>query len=121
MIFNELSRFVTYFNNLNLPYEQANQLLIESCEQFMLEKSKAQILCTELRSNQRNTDKMFTEIETRIWSLQKRSNRLCRFGYTNLTLIVGCTIKYIDSDEILRSILCCSRDMHAILKPEVLK
>jgi hypothetical protein len=60
---------VTYFNNLNLPYEQANQLLIESAENFLVEKSKVQILCTELRSNQRNTDKMFTEVETRIWSL----------------------------------------------------
>lgn len=87
----------------------------------MLEKSKTQILCTELRSNQRNPSKMFTEIETRICSLQKRSNRLSRFGYTNLTLIIGCTLKYIDSDEILRNILCCSRDVNAILKPEVLK
>ena len=87
----------------------------------MVEKSKVQILCTELRSNQRNTDKMFTEVETRIWSLQKRSNRLCRFGYTDTTLIIGCVIKYIDSDEVLRAILCSSRDTHEILKPEVLK
>jgi hypothetical protein len=41
---------------------------------------------------------MFTEVETRIWSLQKRSNRLCRFGYTDIALVLGCTIKYIDED-----------------------
>jgi len=35
----------------------------------MIEKTKAHLLCTELRSNQRNTDKMFTEVEQRIWSL----------------------------------------------------
>jgi len=29
LVFNELSRFVTYFINLSLPYEQANQLLVE--------------------------------------------------------------------------------------------
>lgn len=64
---------------------------------------------------------MFTEVETRIWSLQKRSNRLCRFGYTDITLIVGCLIKYVDSDRTLLNLLCCSRDMHEILTPEVLK
>jgi len=38
-----------------------------------------------------------------------------------MTLILGCTIKYIDTDEVLRAILCLSRDMNEILKPEVLK
>ena len=38
-----------------------------------------------------------------------------------MTLIIGCTIKFVDSDEILRAILCCSRDINEILKPEVLK
>jgi hypothetical protein len=28
----EFYELAAYFNNLNLPYEQANQLLIESCE-----------------------------------------------------------------------------------------
>ncbi len=64
---------------------------------------------------------MFTEVEQRIWSLQKRSNRLCRFGYTDITLIVGCTVKFVDADATLLSILCSSRDMNEILKPEVLK
>jgi len=64
---------------------------------------------------------MFTEVETRIWSLQKRSNRLCRFGYTDITLVLGCTVKYIDEDMTLRALLLCSRDLNEILKPEVLK
>jgi len=38
-----------------------------------------------------------------------------------MTLIIGCTIKFVDSDEVLRAILCCSRDINEILKPEVLK
>ena len=112
LIFNELSRFVTYFINLSLPYDQANSILQDACEQFMVERSKVHILCTELRQNQRNTQKMFTEVETRICSLQKRSNRLCRFGITNMTLIVGCTIKYIDTDEKLRAVLLLSREMN---------
>lgn len=78
-------------------------------------------MCTELRSNQRNTDKMFTEVETRIWSLNKRSSRLCRFGYTDTTLILGCVIRFVDSDATLKAILCCSHDMHEILQTEVLK
>lgn len=38
-----------------------------------------------------------------------------------MTLILGCTIKFIDEDETLRALLCCSRDMNEILQPEVLK
>jgi len=49
LIFNELSRFVTFFVNLSLPYESANLLLTEACELFMLERTKAHILITELR------------------------------------------------------------------------
>lgn len=51
LIFNELSRFVTYFINFSLPYEQANELLVQACDTFQLEQGKAHILCTELRSN----------------------------------------------------------------------
>ena len=34
LIFNELSRFVNHFINLALPYEQAHEVLIWSCETF---------------------------------------------------------------------------------------
>lgn len=51
LIFNELSRFVTYFINLSLPYEQAHEVLIWSCEAFNVDKSKTHILLTELKSN----------------------------------------------------------------------
>ena len=51
LIFNEVSRFVTHFINYALPYEQANQLLVDACDTFMIEKTKAHLLCTELRSN----------------------------------------------------------------------
>lgn len=54
-------------------------------------------------------------------SLQKRSNRLCKLGYSDLTLIVGCSIKFIDSDETLRNILLLSRDFDEILSSEVYK
>lgn len=78
-------------------------------------------MLTELKSNQKNTSKMFTEQETRIWQLTKRSNRLCKLGYNDLTLIVGMTIKFIDSDKTLRDLLLVSRDFNDILKPEILK
>lgn len=54
-------------------------------------------------------------------SLQKRSNRLCQFGYTDITLILGCTIKFIDTDEVLMKILLCSKDINEILKHEIYK
>jgi hypothetical protein len=71
---------------------------------------------TELKSNQRNTAKMFTPMEMKIWSLQKRSNRLVKFGHSDTSLIIGMSIKFIDSDETLRNLLCTSRDMSEILK-----
>jgi hypothetical protein len=76
---------------------------------------------TELKSNQRNTAKMFTEMEMKIWSLQKRSNRLVKFGHSDISLIIGMSIKYIDSDITLRNILTLNRDLSEILKEEVLK
>jgi hypothetical protein len=64
---------------------------------------------------------MFTEQETRIWQLTKRSNRLCKFGYSDMTLIVGLTIKFIDTDIALRDLLLVCRDFNDILKPAILK
>ena len=121
LIFNELSHFVNHFINLALPYEQAHEVLIWATDTFHVEKSKTHILLTELKSNQKNPSKMFTEHETLVMSLQKRSNRLCKLGYSDLTLIVGCSIKYIDSDLTLRALLLCSKDFNEILRSEIYK
>ena len=121
LVFNELSRFVNHFINLTLPYEQAHELLFWSCDCFNVDKSKTHILLTELKSNQKNPSKMFTEHEQLVMSLQKRSNRLCKLGYSDLTLIVGCSIKFIDCDLTLRCILLASRDFNDILSSEVYK
>lgn len=92
-----------------------------ACDQFLVEKPKTHILLTELKSNQKNPSKMFTEHETLVMSLQKRSNRLCKLGYSDLTLIVGCSIKFIDNDVTLRNILLVSKDFNEILRGEVFK
>ena len=121
LIFNELSRFVTHFINLVLPYEQAHEILLWGCEAFQVEKSRQHILLTELKSNQKNPSKMFTEHEQLVMSLQKRSNRLCKLGFSDLTLIVGCSVKFMDSDETLRNVLQVSKDFNEILSGEVYK
>ena len=64
---------------------------------------------------------MFTEHETLVMSLQKKSNRLCKLGYNDMTLIVGCSIKFIDNDLTLRNILLVSKDFNEILRGEVFK
>ena len=121
LIFNELSRFVNHFINLTLPYEQAHEILIWSCDTFQVDKTKMHILLTELKSNQKNPSKMFTEHEQLVMSLQKRSNRLCKLGYSDLTLIMGCAIKFIDTDKTLTNVLQVSKDFNDILKSEVYK
>ena len=64
---------------------------------------------------------MFTEKEQLIWSLQRRGNRLKAFGFNDKTQILGITIRYIDRDEDLRSILLLNRDIHELLKEEILE
>lgn len=64
---------------------------------------------------------MFTEQEHRIWHLTKRSNRLCKLGYNDMTLVVGMTVKFVDGDAALRDLLLVCRDFNDILKPEILK
>ena len=59
------------------------------------------ILLTELMSNQKNVSRMFNEKETLYWSLMKRGERLTKFGHSNVTTILGLTIKFIDSDVLL--------------------
>jgi len=59
------------------------------------------LLLTELISNQKRggtsaAGGMLTEKEKMIWSLERRSNRLKRYGYSDTLMIVGMTIKYID-------------------------
>ena len=64
---------------------------------------------------------MFTDLEIRICSLQKRSNRLRKYGLNEVTLILGLTIKFIDSDDTLLKLLRASRDVYECLKPSILK
>lgn len=79
------------------------------------------ILLTELMSNQKNTARMFTEKEMITWSLMKRGNRLQKFGFSDLSVILGLTIRYIDDDKTLRNLILLNRDMCEILREEVLK
>lgn len=44
-----------------------------------------------------------------------------KFGYSDLSQIIGLTIKYIDTDETLRNLICLNRDMNEILREECLR
>lgn len=80
-----------------------------------------QILLTELMSNQKNTASMFSDKEKSYWSLMKRSERLRKFGHNDITTILGMTIKFIDSDKVLRYLVSLNRDLNEVLRFEVLK
>lgn len=121
LIFNELSRFVMHFCNMALPFDLANELLIYFCNIYQMEKSKMHILLTELQSNQKFSAKMFSEREMITWSLLKRGNRLHKFGFSDKTLVIGLTIRFIDSETTLKNLCCLSKDMNEILREEVLK
>jgi ecotropic viral integration site 5 protein len=64
---------------------------------------------------------MFSEREQRIWSLQRRGNRLKLFGLTDATQIAGMTIRFIDEDSTLVKLLAVCRDFNEVLRDEFLK
>ena len=51
----------------------------------------------------------------------KRGNRFQKFGFTDLTQILGMTIRFIDDDQGLQNIVSLSKDLNEILREEVLK
>lgn len=122
LIYNELTRFQRFFINLQMPYEQAHDLLIWSGEAFQVDRAKVQLLLTELKLNQTNIATMFTKNEILVRSLQKRSKRLSKLGlYSDTTLVAGCSIKYIDSDATLRNLLLACRDFSETLSQTIFK
>ena len=121
LIFNELSKFMQHLCNFNVPFDKAHNLLIYLCNLYQMDKSKMHILMTELMSNQKNTANMFPEKEQTYWSLMKRGERFTKFGFSNTATILGLTIKFVDSDEMLFNLLLLNKDLNEILKEEVLK
>ena len=122
LIYSELTRFSRFFINLQLPYEEAYELLATSGDNFLVDKAKMQLLLTELKLNQVNPATMFTKNELLVQSLQKRSKRMSQLGLnSDITLIVGCSIKYIDSDQTLKSVLLACRDFNETLSPAIYK
>lgn len=116
LVFNELSRFVTHFINFGIPYGKANELLIGLCDHFQLEQSRMHLLLTELISNQKSTNTMFTEREQLIWSLERRSNRLKLFGFSDTLQILGMTIRFINDDQTLGKLLLLGKDYYDTLR-----
>jgi hypothetical protein len=43
------------------------------------------------------------------------------FGYSDLTLVLGCSIKFIDDDRTLRNLLLSCRDFNEVLKESIYK
>ena len=121
LIFAELSRYTGFLCNFMVPFEKANELLLNLCLKYGMDKSKMHILLTELMSNQRNIGSMFTRREKTHWSLVKRSERLQQFGHSNISMILGLVIKFIPDDSTLRKIVCLNRALNEILRAETLK
>ena len=121
LLFSELSRYVQYFCNYNVQFSETNALLLQLCSHYQMDKNQIRILLTELLSNQKNPTKMFTEKEMLLWSLMKRGERMQKFGFSNNATIIGLTIKFIDSDDIIRQIMLLNKELNEELRNELLK
>jgi hypothetical protein len=64
---------------------------------------------------------MFTAKEQLIVSLQRRGNRLKQWGFNDATMLMGMTIKFLDTDQALFRVLAVCRDFNELLTDEVLK
>jgi hypothetical protein len=64
---------------------------------------------------------MFTDKEQMIWSLERRSNRLKCYGFSDTLQIVGMTIKFIDDDKTLVKLLLLGKDYFDTLRRPVYK
>ena len=51
LIFSELSRYTSLLCNFMVPFERANELLLNLCLKYSMDKAKMHILLTELMSN----------------------------------------------------------------------
>jgi len=51
----------------------------------------------------------------------KRGERMQKFGFSNNATIIGLTIKFIDSDDIIRQIMLLNRELNEELRNELLK
>lgn len=56
-----------------------------------------------------------------IWSLERRSNRLKLFGYSDTLQILGMTIRYIGDDQTLLQLLLLGKDYYDTLRKPVYK
>ena len=64
---------------------------------------------------------MFSDKEVILFQLAKRSQRILKFGYNNVTQILGMTLKFVDSDIVLRNLLCLNKELNEILMNDALK
>lgn len=64
---------------------------------------------------------MFTEKEQLIWSLERRSNRLKLYGFSDTLQILGMTIKFVDDDRVLVKLLSLGKDYYDTLRKPVYK
>ena len=64
---------------------------------------------------------MFSAREQMIWSLERRSNRLKLFGYSDTLQILGMTIRYIGDDQTLLQLLLLGKDYYDTLRKPVYK
>jgi len=69
VIFTELSKYVHHFVNFHLPFDMAHEIVLTYCQAYEIDKHRTHLVLSELKSNQRNTNSMFTDREYLISSL----------------------------------------------------
>ena len=121
VIFNQLSKFITYFCNMDYPFEKAHSLLLHYFKEFKLNENRMQILIIELKCNQMNSEELFSQNQIKILTKEKYKKRQSKFGQNIISTVIGFSIKFIDSDLTLRNVLCLNKNVHLNCKKAVFK
>ena len=106
--------------NFQLQFEVSKEVLLYFCNKYELDQTRTHLLLSELESIQKKTKLTLSPQEKKDISKFNKDKRLIKFG-SGILLIIGLSIKYIDGDLTLSSLLSLNKDTHMRLSKTIYK
>lgn len=121
IIFNVLSQFIYHFANFGVALEGGKKLILYFCDKYSMDKSRVHTLLTEYEAIQRKGGHILNEKEKLMVPMMKRNERLMKYGYDNMTMVVGLVIPFIGDDSTCVKILQTCKQFNEVFKDEIYK
>lgn len=121
IVFNTLTEYICHFTNFGMNLSQGRKLLQYFCEKYVLDEERTHVLISEFEASQRIGGHILTDKEKSVVRIQKRGNRMMKWGFNDTILVLGLTVKFLGSDSDLVTLLKMSRTVNECLKDSVYK